>query len=104
MRREQVSFGVIFHGGSENADGVIVTDRDVNEFVTKCYGIIAAPSAKAGYQVGCEYLDTATAVKYVNVGTTLSCTFRVGPVVPDTANGKYYTLSSTNGVFELVEV
>ena len=75
MRREQVSFGVIFHGGAENADGVLVTDRNAAEAVTQCYGTIAAPSGKAGYTIGCTYTNTSTGNIYVNQGTTLSCTF-----------------------------
>lgn len=104
MRREQLSVGTLFRSGATNADAILVTERDSSNFVTSCHGTIAAPSATAGYQVGCKYLNTSTAVEYVNVGTTTSCTFRVGPVVPDDSNGKKYTLSSDGGVLALVEV
>ena len=106
MRREQFGIGVIFHGGAENGDGVIVTDRDYNELVTACYGTITAPSAKKGYQIGATYTNRSTGAIYVNTGTTLSCTFTLQSSTPAasvtgamlTTKVGYFTVSiNTNG-------
>lgn len=76
MRREQMSVGVLFQGGAENGDGVIVTNRDGDEFITICKGA-TVPNAKAGYAVGCMFIKTDTGKLYLNSGTTASCTFGI---------------------------
>lgn len=104
MRKEQLGVGVLFRSGAENSDGIMVDERDSNEFVTLCHGTIAAPSAKAGYRVGAQYVNTSTGTLSTNVGTTASCVFREGPVYTDDVTGTKYTIIVSDGIIGKQEV
>lgn len=80
-------------GVIKNADDQILLD----------YGT-ATPSAVAGYAKGALFVNATAGTILINIGTATSCSFREGPVITDTTNGKQYTFGSTNGVLELVEV
>ena len=101
--------------GSKNTDGVIVVELNELNQVRRGEGA-TAPSSKAGYAIGGSFVNTTNGAVYRNTGTAASCTFTL--MVPvttssvtgtmiglvDTANGKTYHLTTTNGVLELVEV
>lgn len=62
--------------GSLNVDGVTVLFKDSKGNVLICAGG-TVPSTKAGYSVGCEFINTSTGKLYQNIGTAASCDFNI---------------------------
>jgi hypothetical protein len=60
--------------GSKNTDGILVVELNELNQVRRCEGA-AAPSAKTGYAMGCEFINTTTGATYRNTGSVTSCTF-----------------------------
>jgi hypothetical protein len=76
-RKQWFSVGDLTHEGFVNGDGVTCYTTDTSGDVTSC-SYTSAPSATAGYAVGCEFTNSTTGAKSYNTGSTTSCTFTAG--------------------------
>lgn len=108
MRHEQLSVSVLYQGGDKNNDGVIVTNKDGNGYVTRGYGLTVPADGKSGYIKGCLFIDTdkVGSAVYINDGTVASCDFNlIGTLAPGSVTGAllapgvgYFTVAiATNG-------
>lgn len=71
---------------------VALTDEFGNAILSE--GTLASlPSAASGYALGCEYIATDTGARYVNLGSTTSCSF-----VPLAGGGTVQTLAAAGAV------
>jgi hypothetical protein len=97
MGRDNQTFDELTLLGAKNDDGVTVYTRDGNLKITACSGSSTAPSAKAGYAMGCDYLNTTTGVHYKNTGSITSCTFTLAASVTG-LTATYTELNTLAGV------
>lgn len=90
----------------DKLEGVNVQERGVDGNISKASGNTVPAADVAGFSKGCIFQDTdgAGAGIFVNCGTSAACIFRPFGTWSDSADGKNYSLSSTNGTADLVEV
>lgn len=98
----------ITYSFGDKLEGVTVIRRGPDGNISEAYGKIVPADGVAGYSKGCTFLDTDPAGVgagiFVNAGTSAACIFRPFGTWADSADGKAYSLGSTNATAELVEV